>query len=128
MTQDQILTLALYALAFIATYIVVGAIMLDRLWVYYLAVMSLARAKDAGLLTPLTNGVGTLVLIRGLLLDFIVNVFVMTPLLREWPRETTVTARLKRHNQRSPLNSWGKRVALWFEPVLDPFDPKGDHI
>jgi hypothetical protein len=96
------------------------------LWIFFLAVMSLKRALDAGLLTPTTKVLGYPVLYVGLLLDFFVNVFVMTPVLLEMPQETTVTARLKRHNQKS--SGWRKAVAVWFEPILDPFDPELDHI
>lgn len=65
-------------------------------------------------------------LVIGLVLDLIVNVAVMTVILLELPQETTVTARLKRHNRES--SGWRKAVAVWFEPLLDPFDPSGDHI
>jgi hypothetical protein len=51
---------------------------------------------------------------------------VLTLLLLEWPKEMTVTARLKRHNATS--TGWRKAVAVWFEPLLDPYDPSGDHI
>lgn len=118
----------IYILIGVAVYALVSAHLTYKLWVHYLAVMSLARAQSAGQLTTLTYRMGMYTLFKGLILDFVVNVFVMTFILWELPREMTVTARLKRHNQKSPLNSWGKRVAMWFEPVLDPFDPKGDHI
>lgn len=96
------------------------------LWVFYLAVMSLKRAKDDGKLSTLSLWFGYPVLFTGLLLDLLVNVFVLTPLLLELPREMTVTARLRRHNRSS--TGWAKKVAVFFEPLLDPFDPTGDHI
>ena len=96
------------------------------LWVFYLAVMSLKRAKDAGLLTKTAMALGYPVLVVGYILDFWVNITVMTLLLMEFPRETTVTARLKRHNNQS--TGWRKSVALWAEPLLDPYDPSGNHI
>jgi hypothetical protein len=107
-------------------YTIVSALMTYALWIFYLAVMSLAHAKRDGTLSTTARILGTPVLIVGLLIDLLVNVFVMTPLLLELPREMTVTARLKRHN-RGP-NSWRKRFAQWFEPILDPYDPTGDHI
>lgn len=103
-----------------------GFFILYALWVFYLAVMNLKRAKDAGLLTPTAKAFGYPVLFLGLLLDFIANVFVLTLLLAELPREGTVTSRLKRHNATS--TGWRKAVAAWAEPLLDPFDPSGDHI
>lgn len=96
------------------------------LWLFYLAVMNLKRVRDLGLLSPLALAFGTPILVIGLVLDLIVNVAVMTVILLELPQETTVTARLKRHNRES--SGWRKAVAVWFEPLLDPFDPSGDHI
>jgi len=96
------------------------------LWIFYLAVMGLKRAKDAGLLTTTAKVLGYPVLIVGYVLDCFVNVTVLTVLLAEIPQETTVTARLKRHNQAT--GGWRKSVALWAEPLLDPYDPSGNHI
>jgi len=96
------------------------------LWIFYLAVMSLKRAKDAGQLSTTAKALGYPVLIVGYLLDCFVNVFVMTVLLLELPQETTVTARLKRHNK--DTSGWRKAVALWAEPLLNPYDPDGPHI
>ena len=97
------------------------------LWIFYIAVMGLKRAKDAGLLSSTAKALGYPVLIVGWLLDAFVNVFVMTPLLLELPQELTVTARLKRHNA-CATGGWRKAVALWAEPLLDPYDPSGNHI
>ena len=96
------------------------------LWVFYLAVMSLKRARDAGLLTTATHRTGQAVLVVGYLLDVYVNVVVMTPVLLELPKELTVSHRLKRHNLAT--SGYRKAVAKWFEPWLNPFDPKGKHI
>ena len=96
------------------------------LWIFFIAVMGLKRAKDAGLLSATAKALGYPVLIVGWLLDAFVNVFVMTPLLLELPQELTVTARLSRHNETS--TGWRKAVAVWAEPLLDPYDPSGNHI
>ena len=103
-----------------------GVGLLWALWLFFLAVMSLKRAKDAGLLTTTAKVFGYPVLFIGLTLDFLANVLVLTVLLIELPREGTVTSRLKRHNRES--TGWRKAVAAWAEPLLDPFDPSGDHI
>lgn len=103
-----------------------AVLLLWALWLFFLAVMSLKRAKDAGLLTTTAKVFGYPVLFAGLLLDFLANTFVLTVLLCELPREGTVTSRLKRHNRTS--TGWRKAVAAWAEPLLDPFDPSGDHI
>lgn len=96
------------------------------LWVFYLAVMNLKRAKDAGMLTRTTAVLGYPVLLVGWILDAFVNVFVLTVLMLELPRELLVTTRLKRHNRYG--RGWRKSFARWFEPLLDPYDPSGDHI
>ena len=96
------------------------------LWVFYLAVMNLKRVRDAGKLSPWALRFGYPVLFIGYVLDVLVNWFVVTLLLLEFPQETTVTARLKRHNKDS--DGWRKAVVEFFEPLLDPFDPDGNHI
>ena len=96
------------------------------LWVLYLAVMNLKRVQDVGLLSPLALTLGYPVFIFGYVLDILVNIFVMTCILLEMPKEFTVTARLKRHKNQS--TGWRLSVAKWFEPLLDPFDPSGDHV
>ena len=96
------------------------------LWILYLAIMNLAQAKRKGLLSPLAQALGTPILFFGWLLDFILNVFVMSFVLLEVPRETTISERLERHNNTS--TGWRKSVALWAEQLLDPYDPDGNHI
>jgi len=113
-------------ISWVGWYLLYATASIFLLWVFYLAVMSLARVKDATGLNRQSERLGTLVLIIGYLLDFNANIGVMTALLLEWPRETTVTARLKRHNKAGI--GWGAKVARAFEPILDPYDPSGDHI
>jgi len=96
------------------------------LWIFYLAVMNLKRAKNAGMLTRTAKALGYPVLFVGWILDAFVNVFVLTLVMLELPRELLVTTRLKRHNRYG--RGWRKSFARWFEPLLDPFDPSGDHI
>jgi hypothetical protein len=104
----------------------IGLLALYELWILYVFVMALKRAKNAGLLSKTAKFFGTPVLITGYLLDAFVNVFVMTLVLLEPPRELTVTARLKRHIKTS--QGWRLRVALWFVSLLDPYDPSGRHV
>ncbi len=96
------------------------------LWIFYLAVMNLKRVRDEGKLAPLAYAFGVPVLKVGLILDVIVNIFVMTVLLLELPKEWLVTTRLKRHNRAG--KGWRYHFAQWCEQFLDPFDPSGDHI
>lgn len=111
----------------ITLYVMLGSVVAFYiLWVLFLAVMNLARAKRAGKLTKTAQALGTPILLLGFALDFAINLVVMTVVLVELPRELTVSERLERHNRES--TGWRKAVAAWFEPILDPFDPDGDHI
>lgn len=110
--------LAYYLLfAFVVTYL---------LYTFYAAVMNIKRVRDMGKLTKLGMAFGYPTLFIGLVLDFLCNVFVMTLLFLELPQEMTVTARLKRHNKES--TGWRLAIVKFFEPVLDPLDPSGDHV
>lgn len=107
-------------------YIGVSLLITYALYVWYAAVMNIKRVRDIGKLTTLGKVFGYPTLVIGLILDLLVNWFVMTIILLEVPRELTVTSRLKRHHKEST----GYRLAVvkFFEPVLDPLDPSGDHI
>lgn len=108
-------TIALYSLG--ASY---------ALWLFFLAVMNLKGARDAGTLGPVAYKLGVPILIVGYALDFVVNVGLCTLLFLEPPRETTVTARLKRHADR---DNWRGRIARYLAAhLLDPFDPDGRHV
>ena len=96
------------------------------LYVFYSAVMNIKRVRDMGKLTTLGKVFGYPTLVIGLVLDLLVNVFVMSFILLEIPQEFTVTSRLKRHHEES--TDWRLSVVLFFEPLLDPLDPSGDHI
>lgn len=106
--------------------VLVGLGSFYALWIAYLAVMCLKRARDAGLLHRTAVFFGMPVLIVGYLLDAFVNIFMLTIVLLEIPRELTVTARLKRHIKTD--RGWRLAIAKWFVPLLDPFDPSGYHI
>lgn len=103
-----------------------GLALVYGLWIFYLAVMNLKRARDVGRLYGPAVAPGVFSLVLGYFLDFVVNVFVFSVILLEPPRETTVTARLKRH---AAKNTWRGAVARWFAAnFLDPFDPSGRHV
>lgn len=96
------------------------------LYVFYAAVMNIKRVRDMGKLNTMGKVLAYPTLVIGLVLDFLVNVFVMSIVLLEFPREFTVTSRLQRHHRDS--KGWRLAVVKFFEPVLDPLDPSGDHI
>jgi len=96
------------------------------LWIFYLAVMNLKGARDAKTLGPIAYAMGVPTLVIGYILDFLINVIICTIAFRELPRETTVTARLKRH--KDDEGSRGE-LARWIAAhLLDPFDPDGRHV
>lgn len=98
---------------------------LYALWVFFLAVMNLKRVSELGKLSGLAKVLGLPIILIGYVLDVCINLAVMTVMFVELPQELTVSARLERHNRG---DGWRKAVAAWFEPLLDPFDPSGNHI
>ena len=108
------------------TYLVLLLSSLYFLWIFYLAVMNLSKAKKEGKLSKIANFFGIPVLVIGLFLDLLCNILITVPFL-DLPRETTVTARLKRYVKGK--DNWRKRFTLWFaDDMLDDFDPSGKHI
>jgi hypothetical protein len=96
------------------------------LWLFYLAVMNLDRARRAGTLSKPALVCGYPILIVGLLVDLVCNILLTVPFL-DLPRETTVTYRLKRYA--AGPDGWRKRFTLWFaDDMLDDFDPTGKHV
>lgn len=96
------------------------------LWVFYLAVMNLLRAKAAGTLTRTAYALALPIICIGVLIDFVVNLVILTVMFLELPKEYLVTARLSRHLHAGV----GYRLALarWFcRNLLDAFDPSGCH-
>lgn len=109
------------------TYGAVPIAALYVLWIFYLAVMSLVRARDAGRLTRVAYCLGMPIFIFGLALDITLNWVVLTVVFVEFPQETTITARLRRHFK-TP-GTWRGLVAGWMGAnLLDSFDPNGPHI
>jgi hypothetical protein len=103
-----------------------GFSLLYATWIFYLAVMNLKRAKDAGKLTWPAKVMGYPVLFVGLALDCLLNLTVCTFLFLELPREGLVTARLKRLEAGG---GWRAVLATWFAvSLLNTFDPSGKHV
>jgi hypothetical protein len=99
----------------------IGVAMMYALWLFYLAVMALKHARDAGRLNDTARRLGLPILWAGYALDFIVNVLVVSVILLEFPREWLVTSRMSRHIK---TGGWRGQMAQWFcDTLLDPFDP-----
>ena len=95
------------------------------LWVLFLAVMSLKRAKDEGLLVSGTTSYSLALIVLGIgyFIDFLVNITLAVVLFFEPPFEMTVTKRCEKH-----LHETGYRgkVARWLcHNLLDPFQIGG---
>lgn len=117
------LTVALFSLQVLAC----GLASFYLLWILYLAVMNLQRARDNGSITRPAYCLGLPLLYGGLLVDCLVNVIPVSVLFLEPPREFLVTQRLTRHA--NARNGWRKRLAIWFaKNLLDTFDPSGQHV
>jgi hypothetical protein len=99
---------------------------LYALWLFYLAVMNLIRARDAGTLSRPAYIFGLPILLIGITIDFLTNIILATILFLELPKELLVTARLSRHIKDG--SGWRKNLAQWFcTNLLDAFDPSGCH-
>ncbi|WP_317201497.1 hypothetical protein [Janthinobacterium sp.] len=104
-----------------------GLLSLIVLWIMYLAVMALQRARDAGALSPFAMRAGQALLAVGIVWDVLCNLLPVTVIFMELPREATVSARLRRL-VRGP-DGWRRRLAVWYAAVLlNPFSPGGPHI
>lgn len=101
------------------------------LWLFFLAIMNLKRAKLAGTLSKTAAFFGYPLLFIGYVLDAFVNMTFMSIILLELPHwnegEVLVTDRLKRIRRTAPIG-WRRNVADWFVPLLNPYDPTGPHI
>ena len=99
---------------------------LYALWVMYLAVMSLARARDAGTLSTAAKLLGYPLLFVGVVCNVAINWTVLTVIFAEFPRESMFTHRVSRHCLHG--KGWRKRLACWIcHDLLDAFDPSGKH-
>jgi hypothetical protein len=88
-------------------------------WIFFLAIMDVKKARDAGRLTRAAKLIAYPILGIGYVLDFSFNV-TSSVLFLELPREWLFTARVSRHIQNS---GWRSTLARWFcENLLNPFD------
>ena len=94
------------------------------LWVFFLAVMAIKAANDAGRVPKLVKPFAYILVGVGLVIDFVVNVFVATISFLELPKEFTVTSRVSRHEHNG--EGWRKTLATWVcKNLLDPFEVGG---
>lgn len=99
------------------------------LWPLYVFTMAMMRAHEAGQVSTVAWVLAFPVVLSALLLDVLLNIFVFSILLAEFPKwkEWTFSQRL---NRLVRCDNWRRPVALWVAvQLLDPYDhdPKG-HI
>jgi hypothetical protein len=95
-------------------------------WLLFLAIMSLARARDAGTLSRPVELLATGILAIGYLSDFLLNLTLGTILFMELPREYLLSPRVARLQREGA--GYRQAVATWIcHNLLDPFDPSGCH-
>lgn len=88
-------------------------------WIFYLAVMDLKKAREAGRITKIAGMFAYVVLGIGYVFDFLFNVL-SSFIFLELPHELLFTARVSRHIKET---GWRANLARWFcENFLDPFD------
>lgn len=103
-----------------------GLLSVYALWVFYVAVMHLKRARDNGTLSRAALYLGYPVLLTGYALDVFVQVVVASVVFLDPPRDWTLTGRLKRYI--AGPEGVRERVAVWMcANLLNTFDPDGRH-
>jgi hypothetical protein len=96
------------------------------LWIFYVAVMGLKRAQNAGTLSRPTLYLGYPVLLIGYALDVFVQIVVASVIFLDPPRDWTLTGRLKRYI--AGPEGWRETLAIWVcSHLLNAFDPDGRH-
>lgn len=103
-----------------------SVILMYALWFCYLAITNLRRAQKENKLHRNVYRLALPGIAIGFILDFIVNIFILTIWMLDPPREAFVTGRMSRYKRLG--KGWRYRVAVWVcENMLDVFDPSGCH-
>ena len=96
-----------------------------EIWLRYLAIMALKRAKDEGKLSKAAFSFGVTLLVPAYLMDVLGNITICTVLFLDLPREALITSRVQRYVDGK--DGWRRNLAIWFaRHLLNPFD--ADHI
>jgi len=109
-------------------YILFALCLINATWIYFCAIMRLQMVRDAGQLQGIIRWIAYPNLAIGLVLDTLLNWFIVSILLLELPQEFLTTKRLCRWYENAPL-SWRGKLAAWMgRALLNPIDPSGKHI
>lgn len=96
------------------------------MWVLYLAIMNLKRAKDAGTISVTALCLGYPLLVVGLLLDVLGNLTLFSLITLDFPREFLMTTHMNRLIATD--TGWRREISVWIcHNLLDEFDPSGCH-
>jgi hypothetical protein len=98
------------------------------LWILYVAMMNIKGSCAQGELPWQAKLMVIPTTLVFDLVEFVANVFVCTIIFLDWPREFTVSDRLRRYANNAQINGWQSWVLNFIRPMLDPFDPEGPHI
>jgi len=107
-------------------YAVISITLFVLTFIWFLAVMKLKEARDAGILPMLNKSViwiAYFILYSGLAMDIALNFILLTVAFVEIPQELLCTSRVKRLKNHG--SGWRQLLAAWFcANFLSPFDPK----
>lgn len=107
---------------------IIAYLLLD-IWLFFLLYIASMGAIEAYKMKRLNSVLWVLclpIVIIGYVLDVIHNLTVFTMLYFEFPKELTVTERLKRHAKDKTFRG---KLSIWIaETLLNPFDHTGNHI
>ena len=113
----------------IALYILLGSFgSLFILWLLWIVVMGLSRARDEGRLAPSTIRVGKFVGYAALVWDVFCNMLPCTLFFLQLPHEPTLSQRLRRLVMTA---GWRSKLATWVAvELVNPFsvDRNSPHI
>lgn len=95
-------------------------------WSFFLASMTLKRARGTNKLSKSAGFFGAPVTWMALCMNVFINTIILTVILLDWPREKYVSKRMNRLIRTD--DGWRGKLALWFRSdMLDYLDPDGPH-
>jgi len=115
-------------MVYVFLYFVVNLLLMVVLYWCFAAIANFQRIKLNGLLTKTAWVLALPLVVFGFLLDFWLNLFFVSVLMLDPFHFGTVSQRMKKYNDDHQELSFRKATAKWLEPLLDPLDPRGDHV
>lgn len=89
--------------------------------------MALKRARDDGTISKIALVLGYPILVAGYILDFCVNISILSLVVLDFPKEITVSQHLSRLVRTG--KPFQQTIANWIaKNLLDAFDPSGAHL